>query len=141
MNEPDLIRRWLQPDVHVAVLGVSRKPHRASYQVAQRLIERGLQVSLVNPLLAPAQLFDRPVYASLAEATEACGPIAWVDVFRGVEHLPGILDDAIACGAGGIWGQLEIIDQAVAERATQAGLEVVMDRCPAIELNHLGTKP
>lgn len=138
MNEPELIQRWLQPGVHVAVLGVSRKPHRASYQVAACMIERGLKVSLVNPLLAPAELFDRPVYASLSEAVANNGPIEWVDIFRGVEHLPSILDEAIEAGAAGIWGQLDIIDQAVAERAEQAGLSVVMDRCPAIEFNHLG---
>ena len=138
MNDLALIDRLLQPGTHVAVLGVSWKPHRASYRVAQRMIDADLRVTLVNPSVAPDELFGRPVYATLAEAAQAQGPIDWVDVFRSVEHLPDILDQCLAIKAGGIWGQLEIIDEAVAKRAESAGLDVVMDRCPAIELNRLG---
>ncbi|MGB0965222.1 MAG: CoA-binding protein [Litorivicinus sp.] len=138
MNEQAVIESMLQPGRHVAVLGVSWKPHRASYRVAERLIQAGLRVTLVNPSLASTQLFDRPVYATLADAFDAEGPLDWVDVFRGVEYLPGILDECLAVGAAGLWGQLEIIDQAVAERAQSAGMSVVMDRCPAIEMNRLG---
>ena len=138
MNEPALMRKLLAPGQHVAVVGVSWKPHRASYRVAERMIQAGLNVSLVNPSLAPGPLFGQPVYADLQAVVDTVGAIDWVDVFRGVEHLPALLEQSLSVGAKGIWGQLEIIDEAVAERAERAGLAVVMDRCPAIELNQLG---
>ena len=127
----------LRKPQHIGVIGVSRKPHRASYRVTQFLIDQGYQVSLINPTLSGSMLFDRPVFDSLAEASANNGRIDWVDVFRGVEHLPLILDQIIECGAGGIWGQLEIKDEAVARRAHEQGIRVVMDRCPAIELPRL----
>ena len=127
----------LRAPQHIGVLGVSRKPHRASYRVTEVLIGAGYRVSLINPSLAGQSLFERPVYATLAEATAAEGVLDWVDVFRAPEHLSAILDDAIACGARGLWGQLEVKDPIVAQRALDQGLKVVMDRCPAIELPRL----
>ena len=128
----------LTPPQHIAVLGVSPKPHRASFRVTEFLIDQGFHVTLVNPLKAGTSLFERPVYESLASATHAEGRFDWVDVFRAAEHLPTILDDVLACRAGGLWGQLDVMDEAVAQRAYRAGLNVVMDRCPAIEMPRLG---
>ncbi len=136
-GDDDRIIELLRPPQHIGVLGVSRKPHRASYRVTERLIEAGYRVSLINPSMANQSLFDRPVYATLQAASDAEGVIDWVDVFRAAEHLPAILDEAIACGARGLWGQLEIKDAEVAQRALDRGLRVVMDRCPAIELPRL----
>lgn len=131
------IIEMLRPPQHIGVLGVSRKPHRASYRVTEYLIGRGYQVSLINPALSGSMLFDRPVYASLAECSAAEGRLDWVDIFRAAEHLPDIFEQAVACEAGGLWGQLEIVDPVVARAALDRGMQVVMDRCPAIEIPRL----
>jgi predicted CoA-binding protein len=91
----------------------------------------------VNPLLAGQTILGQTVVASLADIAQ---PIDLVDVFRRSEFVAEVVDDAIAAGAKAVWTQLGVIDHKAAARAEAAGLAVVMDRCPKIELRRLGLK-
>jgi uncharacterized protein len=113
----------------VAMVGASSNSSRASNFVATYLIaESDYELWFVNP--REKEIFGRPVYPSLAELP---GPPDLVDVFRRPEDLPAVADEAIAAGASTLWLQLGLRDQAVAEYADGAGLNVVMDRCVKIE--------
>ena len=113
----------------IAIVGVSDKPDRASNQVAKYLVEHSTYtLFFVNPLLK--ELFDQPVYASLSDIPDH---IDIVDVFRKVEDMPEILDEAIAIGAEIFWMQLGLRDEVLAQTAKNAGLKVVQDMCIKIE--------
>jgi predicted CoA-binding protein len=113
----------------VAIMGASPNPSRASNFVATYLLaESDYDVWFVNPSVT--EILGRPVYPSLAELP---GPPDLVDVFRHPADLPAVADEAIEAGASTLWLQLGLSDQAVAERASGAGLGVVMDRCLKIE--------
>jgi hypothetical protein len=113
----------------VAMVGASANASRASNFVATYLLaESGFEVWFVNP--RETEIFGRPVYPSLAELP---GPPDLVDVFRRPADLPEVADEAIAAGASTLWLQLGLRDDAVADRASAAGLAVVMDRCVKIE--------
>lgn len=131
--------RGILTSVHViAVVGWSPKESRPSHLVADFLAGRGYRVIAVNPGHAGKRALGTTVRASLAEAREKDGPIDMVDIFRRSEAAGGVVDEAIAIGAGVVWMQLGVIDAAAAERARAAGLAVVMDRCPRIEISRLG---
>ncbi len=114
----------------IAVVGASNKPERPSYRVMQYLIDEGYQVIPVNPGLAGQQILGRTVVDSLEGITSG---IDMVDVFRQPRFLPDIVQQAIALGIGTVWTQLGVVDSAAARAAEVSGIEVVMDRCPAIE--------
>jgi predicted CoA-binding protein len=116
-----------------AVVGCSPDPTRDSHRVAALLQREGFIVVPVNPN-AGAELLGERCYASLREIPE---PVDVVDIFRRADQAGAHVDEAIAIGAAGVWLQLGVIDEAAAERARAAGLRVVMDRCPAIELPRL----
>lgn len=116
----------------VAVVGVSSNPARDSNDVAKYLIEQGYTVYLVNP--TETEIFGRPVYASVRDVPE---PVDVVDIFRRPGDVPPVVEDAIAAGAKAVWMQLDIVNEAAAARAREAGLEVVMDRCTKIEHRRL----
>ena len=118
-----------------AVVGCSPDPSRDSHRIAALLQRRGYRVIPVNPVVEGELLGER-CYASLGEVPASEG-IEVVDVFRRSEQAGVHVDEAIAIGARAVWLQLGVIDHAAAERARAAGLEVVMDRCPAIELPRL----
>ena len=130
------IARILKESRTIAVVGLSPKPHRASFQVADFLQARGYRVIPVNPSCAGQQILGEPCYATLAEAAAAVAParIDIVDCFRRAEEIVPIARDAVAVGAGCLWLQLDIVNEEAAALARAAGLEVVMDRCPKIEL-------
>jgi predicted CoA-binding protein len=115
-------------------VGASAKPWRASHEVMRFLLDRGFDVTPVNPLLAGQSIHGRVVVASLADA----GPLEMVDVFRNAAHVGALVDTAIGLGAKTIWMQLGVIDREAAERARLAGVGVFMDRCPVIEDRRLG---
>jgi len=98
------------------------------------LQRRGYRTIPINPNAAGGTINDERVYGSLAEVPE---PIDMVDVFRRKEAAGGVVDQAIAVGARVVWMQLGVRDDAAAARAEKAGLTVIMDRCPAIEIPRL----
>lgn len=118
----------------IALVGASHKPERPSHRVMQFLLHEGYRVFPVNPGLAGQRLLGREVYPTLAAIPAR---IDLVDVFRQSRFLRGIVEEAIASGAGAIWTQLDVIDADAAGHAERAGLRVVMDRCPAIEIPRL----
>ncbi|WP_428493334.1 CoA-binding protein [Rhodopila sp.] len=128
------IRDILAGTRRIALVGASDKPWRPSYEVMRFLLDRGYQVTPVNPSLAGQDIHGQPVVADLA----AAAPLDMVDVFRASAHVGALVDDAVRLGAQTIWMQLGVIDQAAAERARAAGLTVVMDRCPVIENRRIG---
>jgi predicted CoA-binding protein len=132
--DDDAIRALLLNTRRIAVVGASANPARASNEVAGFLVQRGFDVTPVNPGLAGQQLHGATAVASLADA----GPLDMVDIFRRSEEAGAVVDEAIRLGARSVWMQLDVIDTAAAERARAAGLVVVMDRCPKIEWRRLG---
>jgi predicted CoA-binding protein len=129
-----VIRRVLAGARTIALVGASERPERDSHHVMQFLQQRGYRVIPVNPACAGRQILGETVRASLREIDE---PVDLVDVFRRSEAAGEVVDEAIAIGARAVWLQLGVIDQAAAARARSAGLDVVMDRCPAIEMPRL----
>jgi predicted CoA-binding protein len=115
-----------------AVVGCSPDPGRDSHRIAALLQRRGYRVIPVNP--AVEEVLGERCYATLADVPE---PVEVVDVFRRSDAAGAHVDEAIAIGARAVWMQLGVIDHAAAERARAAGLRVVMNRCPAIELPRL----
>ena len=117
-----------------AVVGCSPDPWRDSHRIASLLQRSGYRVIPVNP--AVDEVLGERCYASLAEVPSSEG-VEVVDVFRRSDAAGAHVDEAIAIGAKAVWLQLGVIDEAAAARARAAGLRVVMDRCPAIELPRL----
>ena len=113
----------------IAIVGVSDKPDRASNQVAQYLVDHSnYTLYFVNPAIK--ELFGQPVFASLTDIPDR---VDIVDVFRKVEDMPQILDEAISIGAKAFWMQLVLRDDALAKAGEEAGLTVVQDKCIKIE--------
>jgi uncharacterized protein len=118
----------------IALVGWSPKPDRPSHGVAAFLKRRGYRVIPVNPGQAGQEALGETVVATLAEA----GPVDMVDIFRRSEEAGAVADEAVRLGAKVVWMQLGVTDEAAAARARAAGVKVVMDRCPAIEIPRLG---
>jgi uncharacterized protein len=134
MPDDAMIRDVLTSVKTIAVVGWSPKSDRPSHGVAAFLKSRGYRVIPVNPGQAGQTALGETVRASLAEA----GPVDMVDIFRRSEEAGAVVDEAIATGAKVVWMQLGVVDEAAAARAREAGLRVVMNRCPAIEIPRLG---
>ncbi len=122
-----------------AVVGCSSNPMRPSHGVSRTLLANGYEVIPVNP--REPTVLERRAYPDLASAAASAAadghPIEVVDIFRRSAEAGVHVDEAIAIGARAVWMQLGVIDPAAAQRARDAGLLVVMDRCPAIELPRL----
>ena len=133
MNEDiNTLRRILKATKTIAVVGLSANWWRPSFFAAKYLQERGYRVVPVNPQYP--EILGEKSYPSLREIPFK---IDVVDCFRKSEEIPALADDAIAIGAKVLWMQLGVINQAAAEKAEAAGLEVVMDRCMKIEHGRL----
>ncbi len=130
----DTIRQILTGTKRIALVGASAKPERASHEVMQFLLGQGYDVTPVNPGLAGQEILGRKVVATLEEAV----PLDMVELFRKAADVAAPVDEAIRLGAKTIWMQLGIVNEAVAEKARAAGLRVVMNRCPAIDIPRLG---
>ncbi|MFM9829315.1 MAG: CoA-binding protein [Sphingomonas sp.] len=118
----------------IAMVGVSDRPDRPSYQVMETLQRHGYRVIPVNPQITGARVHGEFVFRELAQLGDK---IDLVDIFRRPEAAGEIVDQAIAIGAKAVWMQIGVIDAAAAARAEAAGLAVVMNRCPAIEIRRL----
>ncbi|MHB8509187.1 MAG: CoA-binding protein [Candidatus Dormibacteria bacterium] len=127
MTEEEAIERLLDCK-SVAVVGLSSNPLRDSNEIATYLQQVGYRVVPVNP--AESEVLGEKAYAGLRNIPFK---VDAVNVFRRAEFLSGIVDDAIAIGAVGVWGQFEVVDEAAAARARAAGLAMVMDRCWYVE--------
>lgn len=137
------IERVLRDTRTWAVVGCSSNPRRPSHGVSRTLLAHGYEVIPINP--REKTVHDRAAYPDLASAAAAAAangrPIEVVDIFRRSSEAGAHVDEAIAIGATAVWMQLGVIDVEAAHRARAAGLLVIMDRCPAIELPRLGIRP
>lgn len=133
-SSPDTIRDVLTETRTWAVVGCSPDPRRDSHRIAHLLQSRGFRVIPVNP--HADEVLGERCYASLGEIP-ADENVEVVDIFRRAEVAGAHVDEAIAAGARAVWMQLGVIDEAAAQRALDAELLVVMNRCPAIELPRL----
>jgi predicted CoA-binding protein len=131
------IPQILRDSKTIAIVGLSNKPDRASFGVAEYLQGQGYRILPVNPAYAGAEILGEKVYADLQQAADAMAPsgtrIDIVDCFRKSEDIPPLARDAIAIRAGCLWMQLDIENQACADLARAAGLDVVMNHCLKIE--------
>lgn len=131
MNQTNAITTILDSCRTVAVVGLSPKPHRDSYQVARYMQAHGWHIVPVNPN-ASGEILGEKVYPSLSEAANH-ERIELVNCFRNSADIPPIVDEAIAIGARAVWMQLGIEHTAAAEKARAAGLAVVQNRCLKID--------
>lgn len=132
-NEDSTIEKVLQRSKVVAVVGLSDKEDRPSNSVASYLQSVGYRIIPVNPALRGPVLGEQP-YAALEDVP---GTIDLVDIFRRSEDVPPVVEAAIGKGVPAVWMQLGIVHHEAAELARAAGLEVVMDRCMAVEHRRL----
>lgn len=125
-KNPDsvVIKALLQRVHNIAVVGLSPQPNRPSHNVARHMQQFGFRIVPVRPLVM--EVLGEKAYGSL---TEIPFPVDLVNIFRAPEHLPDIIEQCIRMGCPAIWIQQGIVCETAAQRARQAGLEVVMDRC------------
>ena len=118
----------------IALVGASAKPERPSHRVMQFLLDEGYEVLPINPGLAGQNLLGQQVYASLADLPTS---VDMADIFRDAESLPEVTQDVVAAGIPVMWTQLGVVHNEAEHAALDAGLQLVVDRCPAIEIPRL----
>ncbi|MFI7467729.1 CoA-binding protein [Nonomuraea sp. NPDC049646] len=123
-----VIRQLLHEAGTWVFVGLGDDPQRTAYDQAQRIQARGKKIIPVHPAGRP--VLGEPGYTSLAEVPVKADVVA---VYRRSEFAGQVVDEAIAAGAKAVWLPIGVIDEAAAQRALDAGLDVVMDRCPAVE--------
>lgn len=122
----------------IAMIGASDRPDRPSYRVMKFLQDHGYRVFPVNPQITGEHVHGEFVWRELAQIGE---PIDIVDIFRRSEMAGDAVEQAIFAGAKAVWMQIGVIDEDAAAKAESAGLKVVMDRCPKIDIKRLGIAP
>jgi len=134
MTEIDALQHILATCRTVAVVGLSPKPHRASFDVARVMQAQGWRIIPINPVAAASgtAILGEKVYATLLEAAKH-EKIDLVNVFRNADDVPPVVAEAIAIGAPALWLQLGIRHDAAAAQARAAGLAVVQDKCLKVE--------
>jgi len=134
----ELIKSILRSTKTIAMVGASGNEMRPSYFAMKYLLDKGFLIHPINPGLAGKEILGRKVYASLKEVP---APVDMVDIFRSSEAAPAIVDEALAekdrLQLKTVWMQLGVINEEAAAKARQAGLTVIMDRCPKIEYGRL----
>ena len=137
MSNDLAIRTLLEKVRTIALVGASDKPFRDSYRVLAYLLDQGYEVIPVNPSLAGKEILGQKVFPSLESIAQ---PIELVDIFRNSEAAGEVIDDAIRCGAVAIWMQLGVRNPEGVQRAIQAGLQVVENSCPKMDIARLSIK-
>jgi predicted CoA-binding protein len=134
MTEKTAIAHILSTCRTVAVVGLSPKPHRASFDVSRYMQAQGWRVVPINPVAAASgtRILGEKVYATLTEAAQH-ETLDLVNVFRNAEDVPPVVDEAIALGVPALWLQLGITHEAAAAKARAAGLHVVQNKCLKVE--------
>jgi uncharacterized protein len=125
--------QFLQQYRHIAVVGISANSYRPSHGVSSYMQSAGYDIIPINPRYAGQMLLGKRVYASLSEAKEAGEPIEIVDVFRRSPDVPPVADEAIKVGAKVLWVQLGIRNDEAGQKAREAGLIYVQDKCIKVE--------
>lgn len=118
------------------IVGLGNSPERAAYEVAEILQQHGKRIVPIHP--RAEVVHGEPGYPTIAAAVASVGRPDVVDCFVRSDRVGSFADEAIAAGAEAVWFQLDVIDEAAAQRVVDAGLTMVMDRCPAIEFRRLG---
>ena len=133
------IRGILNTVKTIAMVGISPKDNRPSYFAFKYLLERGYRMIPVNPGQAGQEILGQMVYAKLSDIPE---PVDMVDIFRASQFVPQIVEEALALQPRPqvIWMQLTVRNDEAAKRAEDAGLKVVMNRCPKIEYGRLSSE-
>ncbi|KQM48275.1 CoA-binding protein [Sphingomonas sp. Leaf208] len=129
------IKTLLENARTIAMIGASDRPDRPSYGVMAKLQAHGYRVIPVNPQITGEHVHGEFVFRDLSQLGD---PIDIVDIFRNSAAAGEAVDQAIAAGAKAVWMQLGVVNEEAAARAEAAGLQVVMDRCPAIDIPRLG---
>jgi predicted CoA-binding protein len=136
-NSSETIIGVLKSAKTIALVGASANPARDSHEVMAFLQAKGHRVIPVNPGLAGQMLLGEKVYPDLASVPHK---VDMVDVFRNPEAAGPVVDEAVAIGAKAVWMQLGVVNEAAALRGRQAGLTVIMDRCPKIEYSRFAAE-
>lgn len=139
MYDDALLRRVLEEAKTIVMVGASTNPVRASYFVASYLTARHYRILPVNPAQAGQTLFGETVLADMSDVP-AGTQVDMIDIFRRPEHVPALVDQALELfqpGLKSIWMQFGVVHPGAAETARQAGLNVIMDRCPKVEYARL----
>ena len=129
------IAELLQSTRTIALIGASDRPDRPSWGVMKFLVDHGYRVLPINPQITGEHVHGEYVWRELSQIGE---PIDMVDIFRRSQAAGEAVDEAIAIGAKSVWLQIGVVNHEAAARAEAAGLKVVMDRCPKIDIPRLG---
>tara|TARA_B100000524_G_scaffold331443_1_gene217988 strand:+ start:2560 stop:3009 length:450 start_codon:yes stop_codon:yes gene_type:complete len=134
LESDEAIAELLLQAKRIALVGASAKPERPSHRVMQFLLDESYEVLPINPGLAGQRLLGQTVHASLADLPTR---VDMADIFRDAASLPEVTQDVVAAGIPAIWTQLGVVHSAAELTAVEAGLHLVVDRCPAIEIPRL----
>ena len=134
LESDEAIAQLLVQAKRIALIGASAKPERPSHRVMQFLLDEGYEVLPINPGLAEQRLLGQTVYASLANLPTS---VDMADIFRDAASLQEVAQDVVAAGIPTMWTQLGVVHSEAEQTAVSAGLQLVVDRCPAIEIPRL----
>ena len=134
LESDEAIAQLLLQAKRIALVGASAKPERPSHRVMQFLLDEGYEVLPINPGLAGQRLLGQTVHASLAALPAS---VDMADIFRDAASLPEVAQDVVNTGIPAMWTQLGVVHTEAERTALDAGLQLVVDRCPAIEIPRL----
>ena len=134
LESDEAIAQLLAQVKRIVLVGASAKPERPSHRVMQFLLDEGYEVVPINPGLAGQQLLGQTVHASLADLPTS---VDMADIFRDAASLPEVTQHVVAAGIPAMWTQLGVVHTEAERTGLDAGLQMVIDRCPAIEIPRL----
>ena len=134
LESDEAIAQLLAQVKRIALVGASAKPERPSHRVMQFLLDEGYEVLPINPSLAGQKLLGQTGYATLADLSTR---VDMADIFRDAASLPEVTQAVVAAGIPAMWTQLGVVHSEAEQNAVGAGLQLVVDRCPAIEIPRL----